>query len=337
MATYELKFPNGNRRIISGIELSSEALKEFAKNGVQVRVIYTTPSGSVFTGAFTNPKEIQTQIIIAEMERQKKEYARLQEEQKRKAELASRPPNFSDEVFKEASINPQYVEIGTPLYRTLVKIQDRIKSQTFSATGTKYDALRITAGVQERPTDTKNIYIQKSTGVETTQCTTCNLDIFLEERGYSLKDLERPINDSFWDIFKATKYTDLREAIKEREILLDAGVKVDLDLRSAESLNNFLDKLPTYRAELDDIKKNERQQSSFSLESLFSAFSSSPTVNDTQTNLLGGNQQQITTQDSITTQQQIVRDPLGSFTSIGSGVAIGVGVLALSYLLNKRK
>ena len=202
---------------------------------------------------------------------------------------------------------------------------------------TKYDALRIVAGTQERPTDTDNVYIQKSTGVETTQCTTCNLELFITERGYTLEDLNRPSNDPFWNIFEATKYTDLREVIKEREILLDAGIKADLDLTSAESFNNYLDKLPTYRAELDDIKKNERQQASFSLESLLGSFSSSPTVNDTQTNLLGGNQQQITTQDSITTQQQIVRDPLGSSLSIGSGLAIGLGVLVVGSLLNKRK
>lgn len=202
---------------------------------------------------------------------------------------------------------------------------------------TKYDALRIVAGTQERPTDTQNVYIQKSTGVETTQCTTCNLDTFIKERGYTLEDLNRPSNDPFWNIFEATKYTDLREVIKEREILLDAGIKADLDLTSAESFNNYLDKLPTYRAELDDIKKNERQQSSFSLESLLGSFSSSPTINDTQTNLLGGNQQKIETQDSITTQEQIVRDPLGSSLSIGSGLAIGLGVLVVGSLLNKRK
>lgn len=202
---------------------------------------------------------------------------------------------------------------------------------------TKYDALRIVAGVQERPTDTDNVYIQKSTGVETTQCTTCNLDTFIKERGYTLEDLNRPSSDPFWNIFQATKYTDLREVIKEREILLDAGIKADLDLTSAESFNNYLDKLPTYRAELDDIKKNERQQPSFSFEALLGSFSSSPTINDTQTNLLGGNQQKIETQDSITTQEQIVRDPLGSSLSIGSGLAIGLGVLVVGSLLNKRK
>ena len=201
---------------------------------------------------------------------------------------------------------------------------------------TKYDALRIVGGVQERPTDTPNKYIQKSTGVETTQCTTCNLDKFLEERGYSLEDLKRSDNDKFWDIFKPTKYHDLRSNIREREALIEAGVSVDLDLTSAESVNEFKEKLPVYRAEADEIKKQSRQQASPSIE-VFRSYTSSPESNSVQTSLFGGNRQLIETEKSITTQEAISRDPLGSFTSIGSGVAIGVGVLALSYLLNKRK
>ena len=125
---------------------------------------------------------------------------------------------------------------------------------------TKYDSLRIVAGVQERPTDTLNTYIQKSTGVETEQCATCNLDIFLAERGYTVNDLNRPTNDSFWNIFNPTKYNDLRELVREREILINAGVKgTELDLRSAESINAFKEKLPIYKEELQKKTMLENQ------------------------------------------------------------------------------
>jgi hypothetical protein len=180
----------------------------------------------------------------------------------------------------------------------------------------KYDSLRIVGGVQERPTDTPNLYTQKSTGVESTQCITCNLDPSLIDEYLSP--------------------TDYRELVREREALIEAGVSVDLDLRSAESMNSFKENLPVYRAEADEIKKQSRQQASPSVE-VFRSYTSSPESNDTQPSLFGGNRQLIETEKSITTQEAISRDPLGSFTSIGSGIAIGVGVLALSYLLNKRK
>lgn len=97
----------------------------------------------------------------------------------------------------------------------IAKIKATEKFKTDTKNLTKLDAYNILIGNKPRISETKNIFVDK-TGKEYDRPQTTNLQKFLEERGYNIKDvLTHPITDP--SIFSPQKQTELRNKLREAE------------------------------------------------------------------------------------------------------------------------
>jgi len=98
----------------------------------------------------------------------------------------------------------------------IAKIKATEKFKTDTKNLTKIDAYNILLGNKPRISETKNIFVDKTTGKEYATPQTTNLKKFLEERGYSVEDaLTHPITDP--SIFSPQKQTELRNKLREAE------------------------------------------------------------------------------------------------------------------------